>query len=310
MASKLQPPVVLIAGPTASGKSALALALAQQTNGVIVNADSAQIYLDLPVLSAAPTGADRARAEHRLYGVRDGAVPCSAAEWARMARAEIADVHAEGRLPILVGGTGLYLRTLFEGIAPVPAIDPGIRQRVREAPVDTNLARLRDLDREAADRLNPGDTARIARALEVVMATGMRLCEWQDRREGGIGSEVELRPLIVLPPRDWLYARCDERFAGMIEQGAVAEVEALLTRALNPNLPVMRAIGVREIAAYLKGERTLDEATDAGRQATRRYAKRQYTWFAHQPPPEWPRYREPLERDSIPRALELLDANP
>jgi tRNA dimethylallyltransferase len=309
MASKLQPPVALIAGPTASGKSALALALAEQANGVIVNADSAQIYLNLPVLSAAPTSEDRGRAEHRLYGVRDGAMPCSAAEWAQMARAQIADVHAEGRLPILVGGTGLYLRTLLEGIAPVPAIDPGIRRRVRETPVDANLARLRELDREAAQRLDPGDMARIARALEVVMATGVPLREWQNRREGGIGSKVRLHPLILLPPRAWLYARCDERFAGMIEQGAVAEVEALLTRALNPNLPAMRAIGVREIAAYLKGERTLDQAIDAGRQATRRYAKRQYTWFAHQPPPEWPRHREPLERDSIPRALELLDAN-
>jgi tRNA dimethylallyltransferase len=306
MASKLQPPVALIAGPTASGKSALALALAQQANGVIVNADSAQIYRNLPVLSAAPTGEDRARAEHRLYGVRDGAMLCSAAEWARMARAEIADVHAQGRLPILVGGTGLYLRTLLEGIAPVPAIDPGIRQRVRETPADANLARLRGLDGEAADRLEPGDTARVARALEVVLSTGIPLREWQNRREGGIGGEITLHPLILLPPRDWLYARCDERFAGMIERGAVAEVEALLTRALNPNLPVMRAIGVREIAACLNGERTLDQATEAGRQATRRYAKRQYTWFAHQPPPEWPRYREPLDVDRLGAVLALL----
>lgn len=306
MALKTKPPVALIAGPTASGKSALALALAQQSGGVIVNADSAQVYRGLPVLSAAPTPDELARAEHRLYGFLDGSVPCSAADWAEAARREIADIHAQGRLPILAGGTGLYLRTLFQGIAPVPAIDPGIRKRVRETPIDANLARLRDLDREAADRLGSRDTARIARALEVVMATGMRLREWQNRREGGIGGEVRLNPLIVLPPRDWLHARCDERFAGMIEQGAVAEVEALLARALNPNLPVMRAIGVREIAAYLKGERTLDQAIDAGRQATRRYAKRQYTWFAHQPPPEWPRFGEPLEGEHLPRALALL----
>lgn len=227
-----------------------------------------------------------------------------------MARREIVNVHSAGRPPILVGGTGLYLRTLLEGIAPVPEIDPGICRLVRETSVDENLTRLRDLDREAAERLNPGDRARIARALEVVLSTGSPLSKWQKRRVGGIAGAVALHPLILLPPRDWLYARCDERFATMLERGGIEEVEALLARKLNPSLPVMRAIGVREIAAYVKGETTRDQAVAAGRQATRRYAKRQYTWFAHQQPPEWPRFREPLERDLIPRALELLDANP
>jgi tRNA dimethylallyltransferase len=298
--------LIVIAGPTASGKSALALALAQQINGVIVNADSAQIYRDLRVLSAAPTADELCRAEHRLYGVRDGALPCSAADWAALAREEIAEIHAAGRTPILTGGTGLYLRTLLEGIAPVPAIDAEIRERVRATPVEENAAKLRTLDPGAAERLRPTDSARINRALEVMLSTGRTLAEWQLEKQGGIRDQVELRPLIMLPPRKWLYARCDERFAHMVDQGAVSEVEALLVRKLNPNLPVMRAIGVREIAGYLAGTQTLDEAVAAGRQATRRYAKRQYTWFAHQPPADWPRFKEPLDLERLPDALALL----
>jgi len=274
---------------------------------VIVNADSAQIYRDLPVLSAAPTEEERKAAEHRLYGVQDGALPCSAADWAEMARREIADVHASGRTPVLVGGTGLYLRTLLDGIAPVPAIDPVVRARVRETPIVENRAKLEALDPEAAARLNERDSARINRALEVILSTGRTLAEWQERREGGIARDVELRPLILLPPRKWLYARCDERFARMIDEGAVAEVEALLARKLNPNVPVMRGIGVRELSRYLAGETSLDEAVAAGRQATRRYAKRQYTWFAHQPPADWPRFREPLDLDRLSEALALLE---
>jgi tRNA dimethylallyltransferase len=284
----------------------LALALAQQKEGVIVNADSAQIYRDLPILSAAPSPEECASAEHRLYGVQDGALPCSAADWADMARREVADIHASGRVPILTGGTGLYLRTLLDGIAPVPAIDPEVRRRVRETAVEANRSKLEALDPEAAARLNPGDTARINRALEVILSTSRTLVEWQKQREGGIASEVALRALILLPPREWLYARCDERFASMIEHGAVAEVEALLARDLNPNLPVMRGIGVREIAACLRDEVSLAETIAAGQQATRRYAKRQYTWFSRQPPVEWPRFTEALEATSMARALELL----
>ena len=302
-----KPPLVLIAGPTASGKSALALALAQQINGVIVNADSAQIYRDLRILSAAPTSDDLQRAEHQLYGVQDGALPCSAAEWAAMARGEVAEIHAKSCTPILVGGTGLYLRTLLDGIAPVPAIDPDVRARVREADVADNYLKLRTFDPQRAEKLKPGDTARINRALEVILSTGRTLSEWQEQREGGIADAVELRPLVLLPPRKWLYARCDERFTRMIDEGAVSEVEALLARNLNPNLPVMRAIGVRDISSYLRGEATLDEAIATGQQATRRYAKRQYTWFAHQPPAEWPRFKEALDIDRLCEALALLE---
>ncbi len=210
--------------------------VAEQTGGVIINADSAQIYRDLPILSAAPGADELKRVEHRLYGMRDGAESCSAADWAGMARREIAAVHKAGKLPVLVGGTGLYLRTLLEGIAPIPAIDPDVRRKVRESAVDENRAKLAELDAEAAERLKPSDTTRIARALEVVLSTGKTLSEWQKSREGGIGDEIALKPLILLPPRDWLYRRCDDRFARMVEQGAAEEVKALLDARARPGL--------------------------------------------------------------------------
>jgi tRNA dimethylallyltransferase len=308
MASKLKPPLVLIAGATASGKSALALALAEASGGVIVNADSAQVYRDLPVLSAAPTAQERSRAEHRLYGFLDGAASFSAADWADRAKAEIADIHDSGRLPILAGGTGLYLRTLLDGIAPIPPIDPDIRHEVRSTPLEGNRSRLAALDPDGAARLNPGDTSRIARALEVVLSTGRTLASWQQERRGGIADSVALRPLILLPPREWLYGRCDARFASMVEHGAAEEVKLLLARGLDPDLPVMRAIGVQEIAAYLSGRTTLGQTIAAGSQATRHYAKRQYTWFAHQPPAAWPRFDLPLD-DHLGDALALLRPN-
>ena len=277
---------------------------------MIVNADSAQIYSDLPILSAAPSMDELRRAEHRLYGVLDGSQACSAADWAAMARREIADVHASGQLPILVGGTGLYLRTLLQGIAPVPSIDPEVRRKVREASVEENRERLIKLDPKSADRLKPADRLRMSRALEVVLSTGKTLGEWQEHREGGIEDAVALHPLILLPPREWLYRRCDERFAAMLEDGATEEVRALLERNLSPDMPAMRGIGVREIAACLNGEISRAEAMSAGQQATRRYAKRQYTWFAHQLPAEWPRFHEPLDDKTMEQALALLRTTP
>ena len=274
----------------------------------MINADSAQVYRDLPILSAAPSNEDRERAGHLLYGVLDGARPCSAADWAEMAKREVARLHRTSRLPILVGGTGLYLRTLLDGIAPVPTIDPEIRAEVRAASVAENLAVLAPRDPVAAATINPGDKTRIARALEVVWSTGKTLGEWQEQREGGIGEDVELQALILLPPRPWLYERCDRRFAQMVRQGALAEVETLLARNLQPDLPVMRAIGVAELGAYLRGDLTIEQAIAAGQQATRNYAKRQYTWFSHQPPPDWPRFRDPPEGEAVDRALALLSA--
>jgi len=300
--------LALIAGPTASGKSALALALAEAAGGIVINADSAQVYADLRIMTARPTAEEEARAPHRLYGYRDSALPCSAADWASDAKREIESATAAGRLPILTGGTGLYIRTLLDGIAPVPEIDPGIRAAVRSYTVAHNYAALEREDPAAAVRLRPSDATRIARALEVVRSTGRPLAEWQKERSGGIAGEVELVPLVLLPPRDWLYQRCDRRFEEMLSDEGIAEVRSLLARKLNPMLPALRAIGVREIAAFLHGELTREEALQAGRTATRQYAKRQYTWFSRQPPADWPRFAEPLDCGGLANALADLNA--
>jgi tRNA dimethylallyltransferase len=286
--------VALIAGPTASGKSDLAveLALALERRGqrcVVINADSAQVYRDLRILSARPTEAEMRGVEHRLFGEWDGAEPCSAASWAAKAKREIEGAQLSGMLPILAGGTGLYIRTLLEGIAPVPPIDPDVRKAVRALPVAEAYAALRAEDAARAVALNPADAGRIARALEVVRSTGQPMAHWQEKRVGGIAGAIDLQPLILLPPRDGLYARCDARFARMLENGAVEEVEALLARGLDPALPVMRAIGVTEVTGFLRGTLSRDEALARGQQATRKYAKRQYTWFRRQPPQEWAR---------------------
>jgi tRNA dimethylallyltransferase len=298
-------PVALIAGPTASGKSALALALAERAGGVVINADSAQVYRDLAIVSARPGAAEEGRAPHRLYGTRDGADACSAADWAADARAEIAAAHAAGLLPILAGGTGLYIRTLIEGIAPVPEIDRAVRAAVRALGAGEAHAALASEDAEAAARIRPGDTARAQRALEVVRATGRTLKDWQREKIGGIAGAVSLRPLILLPPRDWLHARCDERFEKIFSDEGIEEVRLLLERRLPALAPVMRAIGVREIAALLRGGTSREQALAAGKIATRQYAKRQYTWFRRQPPADWPRFEAALDCDAMPDALAL-----
>jgi len=276
------PPLVVIAGPTASGKSALGIVLAQRTGGVIVNADSAQVYADLQVLSARPTSEEMAGVEHRLFGHRDGALLCSAADWASEAKTVIAEVQASGRLPILVGGTGLYLRTLLDGIADVPSIDAAVRAEVREADVRHNHQRLAMLDPAAADRLHPNDTTRVARALEVVLSTGVPLKAWHQRTHGGLRGAVDLFGVLTLGEEDTLNQRIDRRFEAMVAGGALDEVAALLARGLSPTLPVMRAIGVPELARHLTGEAGIDEAIAAGQLATRQYAKRQRTWFRNQ----------------------------
>lgn len=282
------PKVALIAGPTASGKSALAIAVAERHRGTVINADSAQVYRDLRVLSARPSAEEEARVPHRLFGHVDGGEDYSAARWAAEARAAIEAALAEGRLPVLVGGTGLYLRTLLDGIAPVPEIDPTIRTEVRALPVADAHAALERLDPQAAERLRASDTTRVARALEVVRSTGRPLAEWQAAREGGIADRIDLAPLILLPDRAWLVGRCDRRLEAMFAGGAIEEVAALLARTdLSPDAPVRRAIGVPQIAAYLRGEIGREQALAESRLATRQYAKRQYTWFRNQPPADW-----------------------
>lgn len=272
---------------------------AQGRRAVILNADSAQVYADLAVLSARPTPQDMGGIEHRLFGAWDGAEACSAAAWAAWAREEITALHAEDAVPILVGGTGLYLRVLLDGIAPIPDIDPAVRSAVRALPEDAAYRLLQIEDPLRAAELNPGDRQRIARALEVKRSTGVTLGDWQLAKAGGIGEEVTLHPLILLPDRTWLYQRCDTRFAAMLENGAIEEVEHLLARQLHPDLPVMRAIGVPEIAAYLAGEISLPQMIAAGQQATRNYAKRQFTWFRRQPPADWRRLESLSETENV-----------
>ncbi|MEY5007588.1 MAG: tRNA delta(2)-isopentenylpyrophosphate transferase [Pseudomonadota bacterium] len=271
----------------------------------LINMDASQVYRDLRVLSARPSEAEEAAAPHQLFGYLDGTESCSAARWAADAKAAIAESAAAGRLPILVGGTGLYLRTLLDGIAPVPEIDPQIRADIRALAVRDAYAALSREDPAAAARLSPNDTTRVARALEVVRSTGRPLADWQKDKLGGIGDQIDLMPMILLPPRDWLYARCDARFVQMMDAG-LDEVAALLARGLDPDLPVMRAIGVPELADHLAGRLSRDAALAAAQMATRNYAKRQFTWFRNQPPPEWRRIEDELDVATIDQLVIIL----
>ncbi len=275
---------MVIAGPTASGKSAHALALAKAENGVIINADASQVYVDLRVLSARPSPDEEAQAPHRLYGVIDGAQACSAAAWAELAKAEVAAAHAAGQLPIITGGTGLYIRTLLDGIAPVPEIDPAVRGEVRALGAEAAWAALQREDPAMAKRLNRADRQRVARALEVMRATRRSLADWQQQLEGGIGGDVDLDTRVVTLPRDQLYKRCDARLVAMVGEGALDEVGALLARNLAPDLPVMKALGVRAFAAQLAGRSDAATALADAQRETRNFAKRQTTWFANQTP--------------------------
>lgn len=275
--------MALIAGPTASGKSALALALAERDGGTIINADASQVYRDLRILTARPSPADEARAPHRLFGTRDAAAPCSAAEWAADARIAIADTLGQGRLPILVGGSGLYIRTLLDGIAPVAPVDPLVRETVRALPREAARRALEQEDAAAAATLHPNDSARAARALEVMRSSGRSILSWRADRTGGIRDTITLDRVVLDPPVPELYARCDSRVVAMIDAGVLNEIAALLARALDPALPAMRAIGVREFGRHLQQGSPLADALAAVQQATRNYAKRQRTWLRHQP---------------------------
>ncbi len=274
----------------------------------IINADASQVYRDLRILSARPSAEEEAQAPHRLFGTIDGASACSTAQWAELAKLAITEAWQAERLPVLVGGTGLYIRTLLEGIAPVPEIDPTVRASIRQLSVREAYAALSFEDQEAAARLSPADTTRVARALEVIRSTGQPISAWQRSMSGGIGAQVHLAPLIVLPPRDWLYARCDARFESMIADGALDEVKALLARQLDPRLPVMTAIGVREIVSILADPGHSQAGKDRAQRATRNFAKRQYTWFRNQPPPEWGRIETQLNDENISHlAIKLRD---
>ncbi|USI72080.1 tRNA (adenosine(37)-N6)-dimethylallyltransferase MiaA [Sphingomonas morindae] len=300
------PPLGLIAGPTASGKTGLALRVAERTGATIINADASQVYRDLRILTARPSAAEEAAVPHRLFGHIDAAVAHNVAAWAEEARAAIAAVHAQGGVPLLVGGTGLYLRTLIDGIAPVPEIDPAIRAAVRALDAPALHAALLSEDPGVAARLRPSDTSRLARALEVVRSSGRSLADWQAHRVGGIGGAVRLVPLLLLPEAKALAARIDRRFEAMLAEGAVAEVEALVARGLDPALPAMRAIGVAEIAAWRAGRIYRATAVASAQAASRRYAKRQRTWFRHQSPAEWPRTEQLSDSQAKEFATRLL----
>jgi tRNA dimethylallyltransferase len=283
---------VLIAGPTASGKSALALALAQATGGVVINADSMQVYRDLRVITARPTPEEEARAPHRLYGHVDAAINFSAGHWVADAAAVLAELRAQNRLPIFAGGSGLYFKALTRGLSAVPPIPAEIRESVRARlerdGVEALHAELGQSDPASAERLKPRDRTRIARALEVVEATGRSLTDWHREGLPPLLPPGQFRALFLDADRDQLYERIDARFEAMLSTGALEEVAALAARRLDPLLPAMKAHGVPALLRHLKGEISLQEAAAIGRADTRHYAKRQFTWFRHQLPEfEW-----------------------
>src|SRR3954469_18720566 len=283
---------VLIAGPTASGKSALALELAQKTGGVVINTDSMQVYRDLSIITARPTMEEEARVPHRLYGHVDAAVNFSAGAWVADAEKVLAEARAERRLPIFIGGSGLYFKALTRGLSAVPPIAPEIRDAVRARlerdGVEALHAELARRDRVSAERLKPRDRTRIARALEVVEATGRTLPDWHREGLPPLLPPDEFSALFLAPEREQLYARIDARFDAMLEAGALEEVAALAGRKLDPLLPAMKAHGVPALIRYLGGEITREQAAEIGRADTRHYAKRQFTWFRHQLPEfEW-----------------------
>lgn len=283
--SKAKTPVVVIGGPTASGKSALALELAARFGGIVVNADSMQLYRELSVLTAWPGPDEIARAPHRLYGVLPAAERGSAVRWRALALEAIAEAGRTDRLPIVVGGTGLYLRALMQGLAEVPAIPEEIRRLGRERYVALGGEAFRDdlVARDPASaKLDANDTTRLTRAWEVLEATGRPLADWQTEAAHGSPEGLSFLICVLDPPRERLYADCDRRFGLMMERGALDEVRRLDALGLNPDLPAMKALGVPELRRFLHGEWSLEHAVDKARQTTRNYAKRQGTWFRHQ----------------------------
>ena len=283
---------MLIAGPTASGKSALALELAQRTGGMIINTDSMQVYRDLRIITARPTMEEETRVPHRLYGHVDAAVNFSAGAWVADAAKMLTEARAQNRLPIFIGGSGLYFKALTRGLSAVPPIPAEVRERVRSRlerdGVEALHAELAQRDPLSAERLKPRDRTRIARALEVVEATGRPLPDWHRDGLPPLLPPGEFSALFLSPEREKLYARIDARFGAMLAAGALEEVAALAARQLDPLLPAMKAHGVPALIRHLRGEITLEEAAEIGRADTRHYAKRQFTWFRHQLPEfEW-----------------------
>ena len=278
-----QPQAILIAGPTASGKSQLAVDIAQAVDGVVINADSMQVYRDLSVLTARPQIEEMRGIEHELYGVLAAGDTYSVGRYMRDAAVHFEAVRARGQVPIFVGGTGLYFRGLLEGLSPVPPIDPEVRQRWRALGQSEGAgvlhAALKARDAEMAHRLAPTDAQRLARALEVIESTGRSLSYWQAQSGTPVLEEAQCTKIVVTMDRAMLYERCDMRFSQMLEQGALFEVARLQAMELDPELPVMRALGVAPLMSYLRGEADLSQAKTRGQTETRQYVKRQFTWL-------------------------------
>jgi len=283
-----EPEVVLIAGPTASGKSALALALAEKRGGTIINADSMQVYRDLSIITARPTPEEAKRAPHRLYGHIDAAENYSVGRWRTEAAATLETIKRSRRTAIIVGGTGLYFNALTRGLAAVPPISAEIRERVRARLASDGIAalhaELQRRDPAAAARLMPGDRARITRALEVILSTGRSLLDWHEADAPPAFDAARAAKVFLAPDRDEVFRRIEVRFEGMIAAGAIEEVRLLAARNLDPDLPAMKAHGVPWLIRHLKGEIALPRAIEESKRDTRQYTKRQATWFRNQLP--------------------------
>jgi tRNA dimethylallyltransferase len=286
MSSENRKTVLIVAGPTASGKSALGLRLAEALNGVIINADSMQIYSELPILTAQPDADEQSRAEHRLYSALSGLDSCSAGRWRDLAVCEIDQCHEAGQMPIILGGTGLYIKVLMEGLSRIPDVPQSFRDDASityekigpEAVIDL----VASCDPVSAATLKPNDRQRIIRAWEVIQATGKSLSQWQRENPPDAKEGYNFRTIAVLPEREEVYRRCNLRFEQMVQQGGIEEVESFLKLTPAPDLPLMRAIGVPEVCEYLVGGLGWDEMVKMAQQATRRYAKRQLTWIRNQ----------------------------
>ena len=281
--------VLVIGGPTASGKSGLALSVARRKNGVIINADSMQMYDGLGILTAQPSQEDLSAAPHRLYATLQPDDICSAARWRDIALAEIDRVNAEGKFPIIVGGTGFYIRTLLSGISPVPEIAPEIRDRLnarqKEIGNPAFHAELQKRDPAMAEKLNPYNTQRLVRAMEVLEGTGKSLAEWQALPPEPPPAHLKFITATLVPPREKLYAQCDARFGIMLKQGALEQVREFMNTA-TPGMPLAKALGYPELSSHLAGNISLTDAISLAQQSTRNYAKRQTTWFRNQMVPD------------------------
>ena len=281
-------PVLIVAGPTASGKSALAMDVAERFSGTVINADSQQVYKELRIISARPSVEDEKRVPHRLFGVMSGHEVCSAGRWSEMAVAEIKACFAHNRLPILAGGTGMYLKSLVEGLSPIPDVPGDIREQARALHEKLGGEAFRDevakLDPVSAEKLPAGDTQRLIRAWEVSSATGRAFSDWQDEPRIPLIENVRFAHIALIPDRQKLYDGIEKRFDWMIDHGGLDEVRALLPLGIDPDKPLMKALGVPELAAYLRGEMELEAAVSKAKHVSRNYAKRQLTWLRSQIP--------------------------